>query len=268
MQLCFIMSNTVMGQVSIDRKIIIDQGQYYYCSIDNETQLATLYFGAAKQKLQQANHKQIPIGRAVEDPINPLCFDIQHNKLLGINWILNSNNSRYEAIKRIPLKELKPSRNTVEMLTASFEQETFASNEPWQKMLADTNVLFQCFFDLIQQHQRLVMAVCNQNKLRISFFENGVWKHHALIDFEPKGYCSLLFNGKALGIVDAQGNVYRYNELSNTLKKVVMGYNSNQLLIVDKDHNTLYTINQEAIAAAAQISLYTLIQQSAQPINY
>lgn len=267
---CFITSKTAIGQLTIDRKIIIEQGQYYYCSIDNETQLATLYFGTAKQKLQQANHKIIPLGRAIEDPLNPLCFDIQHNEILGVNWILNSNNSRYDAIKLIKLKDWKPKStfNTEQILSISFEQNNYANNEPWLKMLADTNVLYQCFFDLIQLKQRLVMAVCNQNKLRISFLENGVWRHHALINFEPKGYFSLLFNGTSLGIIDAQGNVYRYNEQSNTLKNVAIAHNTDQLLIVDKDHNTLYTIKQEAIAAAAQISLYTLLHQSAQPINF
>lgn len=270
MQLCFIMSKTATGQVIIDRKIIIEQGQYYYCSIDNETQLATLHFGIAKQKLGQANHKLIPIGRAIEDPLNPLCFDIQHNEILGVNWILNSNNSRHDAIKLIKLKDWKPKNtfSTEKILSISFEQNTYANNEPWLKMLADTNVLYHCFFDLIQLKQRLVMAVCNQNKLRISFFENGVWSHHALINFEPQGYFSLVFNGTSLGIIDAQGNVYIYNEQSNTLKNVAIAHNTDQLLIVDKDHNALYTINQEAIAAAPLLSLYTLIQQSAQYIKF
>lgn len=270
LQLALLLSNTAIGQVSIERKIIIEQGQYYYCSVNNETQLASLHYGGIKQKLSQCNNKLIPIGRSIEEPFNPLCFDIQRNELVGINWILNSNNSRYESIKRMQLKNWKSKNtfNTMQMLGYSFEQQTYAPNEPWLKMLADTNVLFDCYFDLIQEHKRLVMAVCNQHKLRISFFANGSWQHKALINFEAQGYFSLVYNGTALGIVDAQGTVYRYDELNNTLHKTTLGNSKHPLLIIDKDHNTLFTVEQEAIDAAQQFSLDALIQQNAQSIHY
>ncbi|HTN16556.1 MAG TPA: hypothetical protein VL092_02670 [Chitinophagaceae bacterium] len=255
------------AQPVIERKIIIEDGQYYFCTVDEETQLATLHSGVVTENLNKARRYTIPIGRERNDAFNPLCFDISNNTLIGINWILNSNNSRYEAIKKLELKDWKkvhPAWTNEEWAQLSFDQPVLAPNVPWQEMLATNNVLENCFFDLIQVESK-IMAICNQGRLRIWSFAGGAWTPLSVsipVDFST--YFSLVsVHGAVIAVVDGTGSVYRLDEAAGTLTQVKSGKAIKpQILIVDNDHYKTYTIPEETIQAAGFLSVKELITLS------
>lgn len=252
------------AQPAIERKIVIEHGQFYFFTIDEETQLATLHTGAVTEKLSSAAGYPVPIGRERAEAFNPLCFDISNNTLIGINWILNSNNSRYEALKKIDLRDWKKMRRdwtSEDWAQVSFDQPVLAPNVPWQEMIEANNVLDHCFFDLVQIESK-IMAICNQGQLRIWAFAGEKWT--PLSKPVPVGftrYFSLVsVKGAGIAVIDGQGSVYRLDEASGTMSKVKNGNETQaQLLIVDYDAYKTYTVPEEVIRASGFLSVKELI---------
>jgi hypothetical protein len=90
-----------------------------------------------------------------------------------------------------------------------------------------------------------------------------------LIKVDFQNYFSLVYNGKNIGIVDAFGAIYSFDDKKNTLLKVNQASeNTQQILIIDKDQNKIYTLKSEAIEASSHLSLNNVIHQSAKEINY
>lgn len=261
----FMLSQNVFAQPKVERKIIVEKGQYYFFTINEETQLASLYTGSINEKLIKAKKYPMPIGRELNNDFNPLSFDINDGQFIGVNWILNSMNSRYEALKKFAIKDwLKPHPEwTVEdWAQVSFDQATFAPNEPWDRMLEENNVLENCYFDLMQIETK-VMAICNQGKLRIWQSVGGKWieKSDAIpVDF--KSYFSLItIVGVPISLVDAYGNVYKVNDAQTAITKVKASNNTQpQILIVNNDNHKTYTIAAESIEAATMDNLKNIIK--------
>ena len=57
----FFLSQNAFAQLKIERKIIIQDGQFYFFTVDEETQLATLYSGSVHQKLKVAKKPLQPV---------------------------------------------------------------------------------------------------------------------------------------------------------------------------------------------------------------
>lgn len=255
------------AQLAIERKIIIEKGQFYFFTIDEETQLATLHTGAVSDRLNRARRYPIPIGRERNDAFNPLCFDISNNTLIGINWILNSNNSRYEALKKIELrywKKAHPGWTNEDWAQVSFDQPVLAPNVPWQKMIEANNVLDNCFFDLVQLESK-IMAICNQGQLRIWSFAGAQWtplSKPVPVDFTS--YFSLVsVTGAGLAVIDGAGSVFRLDKAAGTLTKVKNGNGTKpQVLIVDHDRYKTYILPEETIQASGFSSVHELIARS------
>lgn len=262
----FLLSQNAFAQPKIERKIIIDNGQYYFFTVDDETQLATLYTGALDEKLIKAKKYPMPIGRELNDAFNPLSFDIKDGKLIGINWILNSMNSRYEAIKKFNIKDwLKPHPEwTIEdWAQVSFDQPLLALNEPWERMIEENNVLENCFFDIMQTAESKVMAICNQGKMRIWHSSGGSWIGKSTtipVGFTTYFSLASIQSGR-ICLVDAQGNVYKVNDAQTMITKVTTSLNPKpQILIVDNDHFKTYTIATETIEASTMDNLKGIIK--------
>lgn len=259
------------AQLRIERKIIIDNGQYYFFTVDDETQLATLYTGSVNQKLNGAKKRLMPIGREFTDQFNPLAFDINGDDLVGVNWILNSMNSRYEAIKRINLKDWTKVRSewtNEDWGQVSFDMLIAAPNEPWDKMLEENNILENCFFDLIKSNT-IKMALCNQGKLWLKEYDGRVWTTRAELKVPFTQYFTLVNRrNDKLGLLDASANYYHFNEKLQELVLIQKAnYSKAQLLIEDKDNQKNYLISSEAIESGLFNSLNQLIKASAQELN-
>jgi hypothetical protein len=253
------------AQFAIERKIVVENGQFYFFTINEETQLATLYTGLLQQKIKDASKYRFPIGRENREDPNPLSFDIHGNRFVGINWILNSNNSRYEAIKNIDLRDWQKSHSEwtdEDWAQLSFDQPLLAPNEPWQQMLERNHVLDHFFFDLICTDVP-VMAICNQGQLSLSHYNGKGWEHSVPVPVPFDEYFSLVSRKGKLGIVDRQGNVYTVDPAANMLQLKVRARGTKpQVLIIDKDKGKNYLLPQEAIDASTFFSVKDLLKES------
>lgn len=255
---------SAFAQLKVERKIIIEQGKYYFFTIDEETQLATMHTGSIYDKLNKAKKYPMPIGRELNDTFNPLCFDINKGTLIGINWILNSNNSRYDAIKKIELRNWqkpRPNWTNEDWAQASFDQPVLAPNEPWQQMLKENNILENCFFDIIQSDGAIIMAICNQGELRIWKYLRGKWSSTFTYKTQTIDYLSLISINKHIFLVDKKGNVYNCQEaFDEPQEKLASKQNEEQILIIDKDKKDIYTISSETLEASSFFSITQLIR--------
>gem|GEM_PF-5947124 len=280
-----LLSQNTMAQLKIERKIIIENEQYYFFTIDEETQLATLHTGSVKDKIINARKFQMPIGRELNNEFNPLCFDINNGQFIGINWILNSMNSRYEALKIITLKDwLKPHPEWTneDWAQVSFNQPTFAPNEPWERMLDENNVLENCYFDMVKTEVPS-MAICNKGKLYYWEYRNDKWinlwsvftnvNSFSLVKrCNTSGFYFIGGNGDIMiysekdSMLLALGNVFHPKE---QLRKNILAADlaNGCLLIIDKDYNKTYTIASQTIVAEQFNSLNKIINESALKIN-
>ena len=266
-----VLSFSVRAQFRIDRKIIIQNNQFYFFTIDAEHQLATIFTGSVKQKINKASKRLFPIGRSLDDPLIPLCFDINGDEFVGINWILSSTNSRYDAIKKISIKEWSKYRSewsVEDWAQVSFDLPSLTANIPWEQMLEANNVLENCFFDLIKTDQT-TMAICNQNKLRINRYDGTKWKLLATVPVSFTQYFTLVDRGRGkIGLLDAQGDFYHFNDQNYDLRLVRKNTSAkSQLLIVNKDNGKNYIISPEAIQAGTFNTITQLINESAIELN-
>lgn len=267
-----LLANSLSAQFRIDRKIIIENGQFYFFTINEETQLATMYTGSVNEKLNKAKKYPMPIGRELNDQFNPLSFDINNGVFIGINWILNSMNSRYESIKKINLKDWKKPHSewtNEDWAQVSFDLPIAAPNEPWDKMLEANNVLNNTFFDLIQTDGKLIMALCNQDELRISEYYGEKWHHAPPIPVKfTHQFWTLQNAANQIGILDSDGNLYRYNKMKWILAEQTQMKQIGDILVVDKDHNKTYTLSTQSIEANPFNNLNAIIKDSATEIIF
>lgn len=253
----------------IERKIIIQDGQFYFFTVDDETQLATLYTGSVSQRLNNAVKRPMPLGRMADEPQTPLCFDVDGNELTGINWILNSNNSRYEALKKIDLRDWKKARPewTIEdWAQVSFDQPMLAPNDPWEQTMEENNILDHAFFDLVKTGEP-IMAVSNQQKLSLYHYAGGAWRKQLSMPYALSSYFSLVPHKGTILLADATGNIYRMSDTGAELLTKSPD-NKSRILVIDKDNHKNYTLARETIEAASFSTLQALILSDAQEITF
>lgn len=263
-------ANLSMAQ-SIERKIIVEKGQFSYLTVDPETQLAHLHCGSVRSKFAFADDRIVPTGRSSEEPINPLSFSLHGTELISINWILNAMNSRYEAIRNTDLsfwQKVRPEWHTEEWAEASFAQPVLAPNLPWQRMLEDNNQLSNCFFDLNGEGKQLIMAVCNQGTIRFSRWNGSNWIIKKAIPYTGKDYFTLLTaNGKII-LLSNDGSLLRYDEQRNQLRVFKKGLQKNLLVVEDHDRQKWYLIGPQALESPAASSFESIVNESGTEINF
>lgn len=253
------------GAQRIERKIVVENGQFRFISIDPETQLAHLHTGAMRQKSEEADDWIIPTGRNNEDPVNPLAFSLRGDELISVNWMLNALNSRYDAIRQTDLRywrKPRPDWHSEEWAEASFAQTMVAPNEPWQQMLAENNVLSDCYFDLIAAHKHLVMAVCNQGKMRIWQWDGKIWNASEALSYPDKCAFSLVARGSKVGIWSSAGTFYLWDISGRQLKTIKRGLPKNLLLVEDHDRDKYFLLNPQLLEAGATQSFEAILNES------
>lgn len=271
--LFLLLAQCSFAQNTFERKIIIDNGQFYYCTVDNDLQLASLHRGTLQQNVNNPSSYPIPLGREISDPFVPLCFDIHKDALIGINWILNSNNSRNDALKKFNLAEVTSVQNVspAQILEQSFLIPSIAAYEPWEFMLQRNNTLSNNFFDIAWgKDNSVVVALCNQNELFIWNYDGSSWKHSSAIPVKFDQYFSLITMDAKIGILSADGSLYTYNTIDDTwAAQQQTQYPLNlqtSTLVIDKDHKKVWCLNNKDMEQS-KLSLAQLIKSKAKKIN-
>lgn len=266
-----LLSQVVTQAQDAERKIIVEGGRFRFLTVDPETQLAHLHEGSVRQKINTSSGLPVPTGRSTEEPINPLAFSLHANELISVNWILHSLNSRYEAIRRIDLahwRKRRPDWQNESWAEASFAQDVWAPNQPWEQMLADNNTLSDCFFDMISNGPELIMAVCNQGQLRLSRWNGKVWNIGKPIPYTGKSYFSLIVQSGKIAILSAEGSLYRFDERRNQLRIWKKGLKKDLLVVEDHDRLKNFLLDRQALRAQQAGSFESIIQESGIELNF
>lgn len=192
--LFFIISQTLFAQ-NIERKIIIENNKYYYTTIDEECQLATLHVGNCDESLNEGKRFLLPAGRNYDAPVIPFSWDLSNGSIYAINFLNHPLNDRNEALKKIKLSTLQEWDSTVSIintLMTSVDYNTFAMNDPYLFTVKRSNVLTNFYFDgIMVNDSTYCMAISNNGELSVWTYSNKTWTHSDPIPFQLDGYFTL-----------------------------------------------------------------------------
>ncbi|HTN17535.1 MAG TPA: hypothetical protein VL092_07645, partial [Chitinophagaceae bacterium] len=212
------------GAQKPERKIIIDGGRFYYFTVDEASQLATLVSGRPGLPLHQATRQALPLGRRTSAPLQPLAFDIGQESIIAVNWIRYPQQHPLFSLKTISLADSSKwkIKNEQELILNSCQQKDVTIFEPWKVIIGRSNVLEQTFFDLAKlQDGRLAVAICNKGELLLSLWDGTTWKTVGSTPVSFDHYFSLFTaNGKIM-LLAADGSVYLNDELAGTDFKLI-----------------------------------------------
>ena len=236
----------------IERKIIIKGDHFYYTTIDEELQLATLHTGNIAEPLKKTNVSALPSGRNYNDPIIPFCWDLADKNMFSINFITNAMNSRGKALKFFPLSSLsefgdrQKALNTLEM---SFEQNVLTYFEPYAFITDRSAILENFFFDGIAlSDSSICIAMANRGELSIWKYENDKWEHSEIINLPIDNYFSLFTYKRNSYLILSSGQIYSVStkgitelpekKLNVTLPEIVLLVNKNAdtVQLIERKH--------------------------------
>lgn len=230
---------------SLERKIIVQNGKFYFMSVDENIQLATLYSGSISQPLKFAKAFAVPAGRGVSAETNPLAWDLFEEHVFAINFLDHSLNDRNESIKKIPvsgLMEWGPNVRLEELMMESIDRHMFQLNEPYLFVKNRSNYLNHFYFDGLIHQNAYWMAMANNDELTIWSYTNEGWKYSEVIDFPITNYFSLLSQGDQLFLMTYEGDLYSVG--LNGLLQIKKGNGgvdlARSILIDDRDNQMIY----------------------------
>src|SRR3989344_2868182 len=245
----FILFSTVVFAQSIERKIIIQNGNYFFTTIDENNQLATLHTGKFSDSLRGAKKLAMPVGRNFDDPIIPFSWDVVDTNIYAISFLLHPLNDRNEAIKRInisSLKEWSASPTPMELINKSIDMNPFAYNDPYLFVTRRSNFIEGFFYDAISTSGGYTMAISNNGEISIWNYNGTEWKHGEVIKFPVDGYFSLFEKNEKIYILLNSGVIQEVsiNRISPTKKDVGVKPKAG-FLIINKDDKSVWFIKNE-----------------------
>lgn len=178
----YLLSVSVSAQ-NIERKIIIEKGVFYYATIHEEFQVATLHAGSykANEPLKKALKYALPAGRSYSDPIIPFVWDVSGVYCFAINWAQHPMIDRNEAWKLFPIKQLQGWTDKVtpqNMLLQSAEYSPMTTNVPYQFVMKKSNTMKNFFFDaLMLNDSTYCMAIGNNDEFSYWVYNGRSWDH-------------------------------------------------------------------------------------------
>ena len=262
----FILVSSVVFAQSIERKIIIQNGNYYFTTIDELTQLATLHTGKDTSKIKNAKKLAMPAGRNFDDPIIPFCWDVVDTSVYAISFLLHPLNDRNEAIKSMNINSLKEPSKTVtpmDLIMLSVDMNPFAYNDPYLFVTRRSNTIEGFFYDGIAVNDSsYTMAISNNGELSIWNYNGKEWKHSEVMKFPIDGYFSLYaMNGKTY-LIHNNGITQEVSVDGVSKAKEDMGARiKDGIIIINKDKKRVYYIENKDLNS--QTPLDELINKKA-----
>lgn len=243
---------------NVERKIIIQNGSYYYTTIDPEFQIATLHTGSISEPLNKARHYLLPAGRSLNEPVNPFSWDIVGSTLYAINFLDHPMNDRNHALKRFTLSTLHNSNHSSKdsvafMLLKGVEKEPFALNDPYLFAIHRSPVLANFFFDGIAVNDTAYyMALANGGEFCLWRYNGKEWIQGKMQSYPVEGPFSLFVLKGALFMLSDKGEI---NKISSDQITPVQGRSlTNKLkdciLIINKDNQSISYIQSNDLNTA------------------
>lgn len=242
----FIALSTILRSQDVERKIIIEDGSFYFTAIDNETQVATLFTGNDSSSVKTAKKLELPAGRNFTDPINPFAWDVADKNLYAVNFLMHPLNDRNEAIKRMSVtsvKEWGPGISALELIMQGTEMSPFAYNDPYLFVTRRSNTMNNFFFDAVSVNDSsYFMAIANNGELSIWNFNGKEWKHSEVQNFPVTGFFSLFVHGKNVYLATNEGGLYKVslNGITDVKNKSVGTTLGGCFLVLNKDDDSIW----------------------------
>ncbi len=240
----FILVSSFVFAQAIERKIIIQNGNYYFTTIDELTQLATLHTGKDTSKIKNAKKLAMPAGRNFDDPIIPFCWDVVDTSVYAISFLLHPLNDRNEAIKRMNINSLKEPSKTVtpmDLIVLSVDLNPYAYNDPYLFVTRRSNTIEGFFYDGISTSEGYTVAISNNGELSIWNYNGTEWKHSEVMKFSVDGYFSLFEKNKKIYFLTTGGVVQEVSTAGiSPLKKDIEINQKEGFLIINKDDKTVW----------------------------
>ena len=243
---CFLLSSSFVSPAqSIERKIIIQNGKYYYTTIDPEFQMATLHTGNYADPLKTEIKLALPAGRNYNDPVVPFAWDLFNTSFYAINFLNHPLNDRNEAIKKFDagtLTEWSDKVTVQDMLMKSIDNNMFTYNLPYMSLLNKTNTLNNFYYDAVAMNDTAYyMAIANNGEFSLWNYNGVCWKQGKVHSLPLSGYFTLLASKKQLFLFlnDGSAKQLTMNEMITANDKSVKTTLSNGFFVMNKDENTI-----------------------------
>lgn len=242
----------VSGQ-NIERKILIEKGVFYYTTIDEQFQIATLHTGKFSEGLKTAKHLALPAGRNYDDPIVPFAWDLEGKDVYAINFLVHPLNDRNEALKKIEISSLQEwvaALTPSDVIMKSVDASMLTYNDPYAFIIKRSNTLSNFFYDGIALDEKnYCMAICNNAELSIWNYNGTEWKHGVIQHFPVDGYFSLFEFKKQPYLVLSDGSIHKISgdtveQTSATSTGTAL---SNGIIIVNKDDGTIKFLKNDKL---------------------
>ncbi|MFT7589934.1 MAG: hypothetical protein ACI959_002155 [Limisphaerales bacterium] len=247
--LIILLSPIILFGQKAERKIIIENDTFWYITVNDETQLGTLYSGNLDKPLSEAQQLALPAGRNLTDEFNPLSWDLMEGYLFAINFLDHPLNDRIESFKRIDIAQLGKQADSepMQLIQQSTEQFMLARNEPYADVLKRSKILKGFYFDMIIADSMIYMAISNNDELRVWRFNGERWRSGPLKTYSPKGAFSLLSVNRSVILVDESGDAFDISDGSpvNTGPKLRTHQLSDGLMIINRDKKEISFVSGE-----------------------
>lgn len=228
----------------IERKIIIEKGNYFFTTIDDNNQLATLNTGKVKDAIRESKKLAMPAGRNYDNPIIPFAWDIVDTSVYAVSFLLHPLNDRNEAIKKISVASLKEWSSTVTpmaLIMQSIESSPYAYNDPYLFITKRSNIISGFYFDAIYASDNsFTIAISNNGELSIWNYSGSSWNHSDVFQFPVDGYFSLFEKDKKTYLMLNSGVVCEASKEGIKAVNKDCGASLNDgFLVINKDENTI-----------------------------
>lgn len=98
--------NFSIAQSKIEKKILIQDGMFYFMTFDEISGMSTLHMGHVSNSIHQSQNYILPWSRHTESPEQVLMWDIIKDSFTCVNTIRHSQNDPFQNIKRVGLQQL------------------------------------------------------------------------------------------------------------------------------------------------------------------
>lgn len=236
---------------NLERKIIVENGLFYYVSVDENVQIATLYKGSVNDKLASATAYAVPAGRGLSAQPNPLAWDVRGEEMVAVNFMDHSLNDRNEAIKRFKLSALRkwgPAVQLEEVVMESIDQNTFMLNEPYLFIKERSKFLNHFYFDGVMVGDSYWMVFTNNGELTIWEYADASWKRSEVREFTVNGAFNLVGLNNKIYLWTLEGGVYQLNlSTFELIAEVQATRNLNDVVVIeDRDQKKIYSFSRAA----------------------
>ncbi|WP_066757806.1 hypothetical protein [Crocinitomix algicola] len=244
---------SIIKAADIERRIIIEDGTFYYTTVDDLHQMTTLYKGAVSDPVKLAKPLAIPVGRNLSAQLNPLAWYVKDDFFYGINFIDHSLNDRNESIKQIPLAEVEPwstKASSVEsLIMKSVDYPMYTLNRPYVELVKQTKFLNHFYFDAIWVQSAYYMVISNNNKLYYWVYENNNWKKISEDELVIENFFSLFSEKGKLGLITAGGSVFYLGEkgIGNAIEELNDFKLSEHIIVEDRDQDKNFLIAESSL---------------------